>query len=73
MARYADGVQWIAGNDAPADTDGLAWNAGIERLRVTQTVTLLADLYGKEAEDVAAAVLRARGFKKPRRAAHAAG
>ena len=72
MARFADGVQWIAGNYSPADTEGLAWNAGIQRLRVTLTVTLLADLYGKEADEVAAAVLRARGIKKPRRAAQAA-
>lgn len=44
MARYAKGVEWIALNDAPGDTQGLAWNAGIERLRVSLTVTLLADL-----------------------------
>lgn len=72
MARYAEGVEWIALNDAPGDTEGLAWNAGIERLRVTLTVTLLAELYGKPAQDVAAAVLRVRGVKKPRRAACAA-
>lgn len=72
MARFADGVQWIAGNDSPADTEGLAWRAGVERLRVTLTVSLLAELYGKEAEEVAAAVLRARGIKKPRCATCAA-
>jgi hypothetical protein len=53
MARYVDAVAWIANNDETSETDA----AVIAELI---SVVLVADLWRKEPEDVAADVLRAR-------------
>lgn len=52
-ASYRRGVAWIALNDEPTETDG-------ETVAGQISVLLLADLFEKEAEVVAAAILRYR-------------
>lgn len=56
-ASYRRGIEWIATNDEPEETDGQSIARSI-------SVTLLADLFGKEPDEVAAAVLRYRAKSK---------
>ena len=53
MARYAEAVAWIANNDETAETEA-------DVIASLISVVLVADLWRKEPEDVAADVLRAR-------------
>ena len=52
-ASYRFGVQWIADNDEPGDLDP-------EDVAYYVTTLLLADLFGKEPEAVAADIVRRR-------------
>lgn len=70
MASYRDAVHWIAHNDGAGDTPArLSWAEAFEQVDGLTTVCLVADVFGKDQERVAADVLRERGFKKPRRSA----
>lgn len=51
---YRDGVDWIAANDNPADCDEINGVAGYI------SVLMLADIFGKEPERVAADILAVR-------------
>jgi len=53
-ASYREAVRWIADNDAPADDEPVDVLAGYT------TVLLVADVFGREAEDVARDVWRVR-------------
>lgn len=53
MARYAEAVDWIANNDECTERDA-------EVIAELISVVLVADLWQKEAEDVAADVLKVR-------------
>lgn len=52
-ASYRKGVEWIAWNDEPEDLDP-------ESIAGFISTTLLADLFGKEADVVAADIVRHR-------------
>lgn len=52
-ASYREGVEWIAVNDEPAETD-------INVIAELISTVLLADLFGKDPMDVARAVLKVR-------------
>ena len=52
-ASYREGVAWIAENDEPAEMDH-------DTVAGLISVCLLADLFGKEATEVAAAIIRLR-------------
>lgn len=53
MASYRAGVRWIAENDEPMETD-------LESVASQISTLLLADLFGKDPEEVAKAILRQR-------------
>lgn len=73
MATYRDAIEWIAANDGAGDTpDGMEWSAALDLVAGQVTVCLVADVFNKDQAVVAADVLRARGFRKPRAAAAAA-
>lgn len=57
---YRFGVSWIAENDDPASSDA----ENVEELRGLISVMLLADLFGKEPEDVARDVAKYRARKR---------
>lgn len=52
-ASYREGVEWIARNDEPEEMSA-------EVMAGMVSVSLLADLFGKEAVEVASAVIRFR-------------
>lgn len=67
MATYRDAIAWIAANDGAGDTpEGLSWEQVFDMVDGLVTVCLVADVFGKDQAAVAAEVLRARGFRKPR-------
>lgn len=53
MARYKEAVQWIAYNDEPSETDPNAMSGLI-------SVVMVADLWDKDAGDVAREVVAIR-------------
>jgi hypothetical protein len=61
-AGYREAVQWIAHNDEPGEHD-------VETMADLVSVLLVADLFGKPADEVARDVVRAREHDE--RAAHA--
>lgn len=68
MATYKNAIHWIAHNDGAGDTpDDMAWQKALEAVHDMVTVCLVADVFGVEQRVVAEDVLRARGFRKPRR------
>lgn len=67
MATYKDSVRWIAENDGAGDTpDTLTWDEAFNVTDGLVTIVMVADIFGKVAQDVTVDVLRARGFRKPR-------
>jgi hypothetical protein len=67
MASYKDAVQWIAINDGAGDTPGwMKWDDALPAVDGLVTVCLVADVFDRDQDQVAADVLRARGFRKPR-------
>jgi hypothetical protein len=52
-ASYREGVSWIAMNDEPIDTD-------VESIAGYISTLLLADLFGKSPDDVAADIKKHR-------------
>lgn len=67
MASYREAVQWIAHNDGAGDTPAtMTWAEAFDAVDGLVTVCLVADVFSKDQETVAADVLRARGFRKPR-------
>jgi len=69
MAIYRDAIQWIADNDSAGDTPtNLTWTEAFAGVDGLVTVCLVADVFGKDQDTVAADVLHARGFRKPRAA-----
>ena len=52
-ASYRTGIAWIAWNDEPSDRDP-------ESVEGYISTTLLADLFGKEPQEVAEAIVRYR-------------
>ena len=55
-ASYKEAIAWIAVNDGSGDTEWL----DLEHVRYMLTVALVADLFGKDSEDVAKAVIKYR-------------
>ena len=67
MAIYREAVQWIADNDSAGDTPAtMTWAEAFAGVDGLVSVCLVADVFGKDQDTVAADVLRARGFRKPR-------
>lgn len=67
MAKYQEAVEWIAANDGWGDTPaGMPWATALEFVVGQVTVCMVSDVFSKNEQDVAAAVLRARGFVEPR-------
>lgn len=68
MATYKNAIHWIAHHDGAGDTpDDMAWQKALDQVDGLVTVCLVADVFGVEQRVVAEDVLRARGFRKPRR------
>lgn len=59
-ASYKHAVAWIAGNDGMADTAGLPEPDAVAMLKGQLTVGLVADIFDRDPEKVARAVLKQR-------------
>jgi len=65
--KYADAVLWIAQNDGVGDTPaGMPWDEAMTNVDGAVTVCLVADVFRTDQREVAADVLRKRGFRKPK-------
>lgn len=56
MAKYSDAVAWIADNDSNGDSDALE----TETVSGYVTTLLVADVFGKDAQQVAADIVARR-------------
>lgn len=67
MASYKEAVNWIASEDGPGDTPvGMDFSDAVETVDGMMTVEMAASLWGKDTQQVAVDVVKARGFKMPR-------
>lgn len=67
MASYKSAVSWVACNDAAGDTpEGMDYVDAFHTVRSMISALLVADVWCKNAGDVAIDILRERGFKRPR-------
>jgi len=67
MATYKDAIRWIANNDGAGDTpSSMAREDAFRFVRHQTTVCLIADVFDKDQDTVAGAVLKQRGLRAPR-------
>lgn len=59
-ASYRKGVEWIALNDEDGATEDMKFADAVEFVSEQVSVVLLAELFGKEPEVVARAIVRFR-------------